>query len=160
MVVEKKKKVPKNFKEIYYSLSEEEMQELLARAKTGNDSAQLELLKIFNNFLTKYINLLFYSRYNIKDYDIRRFIALFIKSPFLRSALLRNKLTAPEYKQVAGVIRGIQYMVVRYGDEEDVRQTIEMTFLSCVNVYTRKGEIPFSGFLYSYFFYVLKKQVD
>jgi hypothetical protein len=35
-----------------------------------------------------------------------------------------------------------------------------MTFFQCVSRYERKGPIPFSGFLYSYFFYLLKKNVD
>jgi len=59
---------------------------------------------------------------------------------------------------------GIQYMAKRYGDEEDIRQTVNMTFFQCIKRYERrdsaKGPIPFSGFLYSYFFYLLKKNVD
>jgi len=59
---------------------------------------------------------------------------------------------------------GITYMAKRYGDEEDVRQTVNMTFFQCIARYQRrdseKGPIPFSGFLYSYFFYLLKKNVD
>ena len=57
-------------------------------------------------------------------------------------------------------MRGIQYMVTRYGDREDVEQTVHLAFLECVTTYTRKPPIPFSGFLYSYFFYILKKKVD
>ena len=55
-------------------------------------------------------------------------------------------------------------MTQRYGDEEDIRQTVNLTFFQCINRYERKdsakGPIPFSGFLYSYFFYLLKKNVD
>lgn len=55
-------------------------------------------------------------------------------------------------------------MAKRYGDEEDARQTVNMTFFQCIARYQRrdseKGPIPFSGFLYSYFFYLLKKNVD
>jgi RNA polymerase sigma factor (sigma-70 family) len=62
------------------------------------------------------------------------------------------------------VCDGITYMAKRYGDEEDVRQTVNMTFFQCIARYQRrdseKGPIPFSGFLYSYFFYLLKKNVD
>lgn len=62
------------------------------------------------------------------------------------------------------VFDGITYMAKRYGDEEDVRQTVDMTFFQCIARYQRKdsekGPIPFSGFLYSYFFYLLKKNVD
>ena len=55
-------------------------------------------------------------------------------------------------------------MAKRYGDEEDIRQTVDMTFFQCIARYQRKdsekGPIPFSAFLYSYFFYLLKKNVD
>lgn len=153
-------KKPKVYKETYYSLSEDEMQSLIARAKEGNGAAQVQLLETFQNFLAKYTTLLYYGKFNLGDYDIRRFIALFVKDPQVRFYLLKNKLTPAGAKHVAECIRGIQYMAQRYGDEEDVDQTIKMSFLHCVNVYKRKDKIPFSGFLYSYFFYVLKKQVD
>lgn len=55
-------------------------------------------------------------------------------------------------------------MTKRYCTEEDVRQTVNMTFFQCITRYERKdsekGPIPFSAFLYSYFFYLLKKNVD
>jgi hypothetical protein len=62
------------------------------------------------------------------------------------------------------VCDGINYMTKRYCSEEDVRQTVNMTFFQCIHRYERKdsekGPIPFSAFLYSYFFYLLKKNVD
>jgi len=55
-------------------------------------------------------------------------------------------------------------MTKRYCTEEDVRQTVQMTFFQCIQRYEKKdsekGPIPFSAFLYSYFFYLLKKNVD
>jgi len=47
-----------SFKEQYYALEEEEMQALIAKAKKGNSKAQEELLKVFSNFLTKYVTML------------------------------------------------------------------------------------------------------
>jgi hypothetical protein len=152
------------YKEQYYSLEENEMQDLIARAKGGSSEAKEELLKVFNNFLTKYVSLLYYGRYNVGDYDIRRFISLFVKDPYVRFALMKNKLNNAGFKHVTEVMRGIQYMAKRYGEEEDIRQTVNATFFQCINRYERKdsakGPIPFSGFLYSYFFYLLKKNVD
>ena len=57
-------------------------------------------------------------------------------------------------------MRGINYMIKRYGEEADVRQTVQMTFLQCVMRYKRKGSIPFSGYIYSYFGFLLKRNVD
>lgn len=153
-----------SYKEQYYSLQEEEMQKLILESKKNIQKSQEELLKVFSNFLTKYISLLYYCKFNLNDYDIRRFISLFIKEPSTRFALMRNKLNNNNLKVVNETMRGIHYMAKRYGDEEDIRQTVYMTFFQCVARYERKdsakGPIPFSGFLYSYFFYLLKKNVD
>lgn len=153
-----------SYKEQYYSLAEEEMQKLISDSKKGSQKSQEELLKVFSNFLTKYISLLYYGKYNLNDYDIRRFVSLFIKEPSARFALMKNKISSSNLKIVNETMRGIHYMTKRYGDEEDIRQTVYMTFFQCVGRYERKdsakGPIPFSGFLYSYFFYLLKKNVD
>lgn len=149
-----------SYKEQYYSLEEDEMQRLIANAKKGSAKDQAELLKVFNNFLTKYITLLYHSKFNLNDYDIRRFVSLFIKDPGTRFSLMKNKINSQVLRNVQECMRGIHYMSRRYGDEEDIRQTVYMTFFQCINRYERKGPIPFSGFLYSYFFYLLKKNVD
>lgn len=153
-----------SYKEQYYSLAEEEMQKLISDSKKGSQKSQEELLKVFSNFLTKYISLLYHGKYNLNDYDIRRFVSLFIKEPSARFALMKNKISNTNLKIVNETMRGIHYMTKRYGDEEDIRQTVYMTFFQCVGRYERKdsakGPIPFSGFLYSYFFYLLKKNVD
>ena len=152
------------YKEQYYSLEENEMQDLIAKAKKGSAKAQEELLKVFSNFLTKYISLLYYGKFNLNDYDIRRFISLFIKDPGTRFALMKNKMSGSNMRVINECMRGIHYMAKRYGDEEDITQTVYMTFFQCIGRYERKdsakGPIPFSGFLYSYFFYLLKKNVD
>jgi RNA polymerase sigma factor (sigma-70 family) len=149
-----------SFKEQYYSLEEEEMQALIADAKRGMKKSQEELLNVFHNFLTKYVSLLHHGKFNLNDYDIRRFISLFIKDPFVRFALMKNKMNNTQLKHINECMRGIHYMTKRYCDEEDIRQTVHMTFFQCITRYERKGPIPFSGFLYSYFFYLLKKNVD
>lgn len=149
-----------SYKEQYYSLPEQEMQELIAKAKTGSAKHQSELLKVFNNFLTKYITLLYHGKYNLQDYDIRRFVSLFIKDAGTRFSLMKNNINNNTLRNVQECMRGIHYMSRRYCDEEDIRQTVYMTFFQCIARYERKGPIPFSGFLYSYFFYLLKKNVD
>ena len=152
------------YKEQYYSLKEEEMQALITKAKTGSSKAQEELLKVFNNFLTKYSTMLYVGKYSYSDYDVRRFISLFVKDPFVRLSLMKNKLNQAGYKHVNECISGILYMVKRYCSEEDVQQTVKLTFLQCIARYEKresdKGPIPFSAFLYSYFLYLLKKNVD
>lgn len=141
------------------------MQALINRAKAGDTAAQAELLQVFDNFLSKYVTMLYHAKYRISDYDMRKFLSLFVKDPGVRGFLIRNKLNQEGYRHVNECLRGIQYMILRYCDEEDVRQTVEMTFLHCVQKYKRTeskqgGWVPFSGYLYSYFYYLLKKNVD
>lgn len=93
------------YKEQYYNLAEDEMQDLIALAKKGDQKAQKELLKVFNNFLTKYTTLLYHGKYNLNDYDIRRFTSLFVKDPYVRFALMKNKLNQAGFKHVNEVLR-------------------------------------------------------
>jgi hypothetical protein len=156
----KKEKKKKSVSENYYNIPEDELQKIIEKAKNGDGSAQNELLKIFNNFITKYISLLLRGRYDLHDYDIRKFISLFMTDNNIRIRLRRNKINHNTYKAVNETMRGINYMIKRYWEEIDVKQTVQMSFLQCVMRYQRKGSIPFSGFLYSYFYYLLKKNVD
>ena len=94
-----------SYKEQYYTLSEEQMQDLIAKAKSGSTKAQYELLKVFNNFLTKYVTMLYYGKYNLSDYDIRRFTSLFVKDSFVRFNLMKNKLNNAGYKHVNECLR-------------------------------------------------------
>lgn len=156
----KKKEEKKNLSENYYAIPEEELQEMILRAQTGSQKDQVELLRIFSNFITKYVSLLFRSKYDLHDYDIRRFISLFETNTSVRIRLRRNQINNATYKAASETMRGINYMIRRQCEEEDVRNTVEMTFLQCLNKYKRKGPIPFSGYIYSYFFFLLKRNVD
>lgn len=89
-----------SYREQYYTLKEDEMQALIQRAKDGDERASLELLNVFSNFLTKYVTMLYVGKYSINDYDIRRFISLFIKDSYVRFALMKNKLNAEQSKVV------------------------------------------------------------
>lgn len=153
---EKRKKVAKG----YYNLPEDEIQAVIARAQKGSQKDQEFLFQIFNNFLEKYVNMLSTGYYDLRDYDIKQFVYLFIGDKTLRVKLRNDQFNFKAYKEVTNIIKGIVYMVKRYNDEDDVRQTVQLTFLQCVLHYKRRGEIPFSGYLYRYFFYSLKKNVD
>lgn len=89
-----------SYREQYYTLKEEEMQALIKRSKEGDQKASVELLNVFSNFLTKYVTMLYVGKYSINDYDIRRFISLFIKDAYVRFALMKNKLNSDQSKAV------------------------------------------------------------
>lgn len=150
----------KTYQQHYYSLPEDDMQNMVLWSQKGDSDSQEQLLEVFSNFLTKYSALLFAGKMNLNDYDLRRFMALYVKDPMVRRHLIGNRLNTQGWAVVQEALRGVTYQVNRYADREDVDQTVKMAFLHCVQVYKRQGEIPFSAYLYSYFFYVLKKQVD
>lgn len=158
------KRKRRGYRDKLYTHSEEYLQNLIIRAQNHDDAAQIELLEIFDNFLTMYFNVLYYAKFDLNNLDVRRFIALWVKKPSTRYALLKNGLNSPEYKEVMEIVRGIQLMVCRYGSTEDCMQTIQMSYLECVQLYSPKynedGLVPFSGYIYAYFYYVLKKRVE
>ena len=94
-----------SYKEQYYSLQEEEMQSLIEGAKKGRQQDQQELLKVFNNFLTKYTTLLYHGKFNLNDYDIRRFVSLFVKDSYVRYAVMKNKINGSNLKSVNETMR-------------------------------------------------------
>lgn len=151
-----------------YNLPESEMQDLLYSAKLGDIRAQERLFEVFENYLSKYVQLLYYGKYNLKEsVDTRNFIALYVGDPQVRYPLLKGKLNADGYRKVQDVVSGLQYMVQRYGDEFDVEQTVKMAFMHVIKIYKRKestskpGEfVPFSGYINQYFKYIIKRFVD
>jgi hypothetical protein len=159
-----KAKPKKDVSNQYYTLSEDEIQSLITKAKTGDSRSQMELLKIFEPFLNKYVALLHYGKYKLSDYDVRQFINLFVPDKTVGFYLKRNKLNSIGAAKVQETVQGIRYMVERYGDEEDTRQTVNLAFLQCLMNYKRTeskagGYVPFSGYIYSYFYFILSKHV-
>ena len=159
-----KTKPKKDVSNQYYILSEDEIQDLISKAKAGDSRSQMELLKIFEPFLNKYVALLHYGKYKLSDYDVRQFINLFVPDKTVGFYLKRNKLNSVGAAKVQETVQGIRYMVERYGDEEDTRQTVNLAFLQCLMNYKRTeskagGYVPFSGYIYSYFYFILSKHV-
>lgn len=82
------------YKEQYYTLEENEMQDLIQKAKDGNMSAQNELLKVFNNFLTKYSTMLYYRKVQFGGLWLKKVHSSFYKRQ-LRKASVSKKQDEP-----------------------------------------------------------------
>lgn len=195
----------KNISKQYYQIPELELQDLIARAKDKENEAQLKLLEIFHPYFNKYLMLLYYGRYDLGFYDIRRFVGLFVPDKNLNYFLIRNKLNRDGISKVNDVVNGLVMMINRYSTEQELLQTIHMTFLACLDVYqpsyrdvegrsfningkekktfsvgitsNETGEliinpytgkpfkkedgilVPFSGFIYNYFFFLLSRYI-
>jgi len=149
-----------------FDLSEEEIQDLIQRSKNGDTVAQARMLEVFGNLLSKYVAFLMHGKWNIDEADMRYFVRMWVIDPNVGYHLKARKLNSAGYKHVNECIRGVTGMVNRYCDEEDVVQTVQMTFLHCVSKYERRmskdgsGFVPFSGYLYWNLGYHIKKHTE
>lgn len=143
----------------YYHLPEEEVQSLVSAYQNGDEQAAAQLLQIFGNFINKYVSVLYNGNMMLNNNDVRQFLKLFVNDKALKQKLGKNRLSYADKNQLAEILSGLQYMILRYNTEEDVRQTVELTFLECAIRYERRGEVPFSGFIYRYFLFLMKKNV-
>lgn len=141
----------------YYHLPEEEIQDLVNRAQQGDENALSEVLTIFDNFVQKYVNLLFHGQLALHNNDIRQFLKLFVNDTNLKRKLGQNKLNYRERQELQQIWHGFNYMITRYNTEEDVRQTVQTAFTDTVMRYQRRGEVPFSGYIYRYFLFIMQK---
>src|SRR5688572_15414166 len=107
---EKRAKVAKG----YYDIPEETMQEIIGRAQKGSTKDQNYLLEIFNNFLEKYISMLRSGHYDLRDYDIKQFIKMYIGSKTLVAKIRNDQLSLKSYKEVSSTMKGIFSMIKRY----------------------------------------------
>lgn len=216
MTTDKSKK-QNNVSKQYYSLPEEKMQALIRDAQKGHTPSQEKLLEVFAPYFNKYFMLLFYQKIDYSFYDIRRFVNLFVPDKSLNYYLVRNQLNRDGLSKVNDYMHRILGMVNRLSTEEDIMQTLHMTFLQSIEryspsyrdiegrrfpngkktfqlgkmiaVYDEDGEsvldkdgeqvreieinpftgkpfteadgilIPFSGYIYSYYYYLLAKNV-
>lgn len=130
-----KKKKKKNVSKEYYSLSEDEMQALIVRAQSHDSKAQERLLEVFHPYFNKYFMLLHHGKIDLSFYDIRRFIGLFVGDKALNYYLARNKLDKDGLSKVRDIMRPIIGMVGRYSSSDEIIQTLQMTFLQCIERY-------------------------
>ena len=159
---EKRKKISKG----YYDLEEAEIQRIVAAAQKGSVKDQHRLMEIFSNFLEKYVNILYNQFFDLRDYDTKQFVLLYVpgKSP-LGQKIKTNQLNLTSYKEVSKVFGRIITMIKRYNNKDDVRQTVNAAFIECIKIYKPKpskqgGQVPFSGYIYRYYKFKLKKYVD
>ena len=163
----------------YWDLDEEDLQLIIWQAQLGQSEewsdqyravsakAVDQLLEIFDNYLSKYIAMLWDNKFNLNHWDIRYFINMFNPNKELAQNIKRKNFNKKTVKGAHEVIGRLQMMLRRYGNLDDLHQTVKMSFLSCVMRYERvassqgEGEwVPFSGFLYRYFLYVVKADVE
>ena len=155
----------KTYKDRQYSLSNDEMYELVLAFQVGDEKAGLKMMEVFENFLANFIKLLFYGVYDRSNYELRRFISFYVPEGFLRYKLLKNQMNSSEFRQVNDIVRGISGMVARTCQLEDVEQAINLSFLDCLKRYelresSQGGSVPIPNYISYYSLYLFKKATD
>lgn len=158
-------KKKKSYDERKYNLSNAEMVELVKQFQAGSDSAGMKMLEVFENFLANFVKLLYYGTYDRSNYELKRFIGFYIPNGQLRYKFMKNQLSPPEAKAVNDVVRGLNVMVTRFCELEDVEQALKLALLSCLKIYeprpsSQGGSVPVTNYISNYSLYIFKKVTD
>lgn len=129
---------------------------VLQYQETGNSEP---LVKQYSNFINKYHKLFTTKQIDFSNYDIRRFLACYIKEKEIIKDLCREKYHSKKaIKQAYKVLDIISKAFEDYS-EEDIYHELLIPFLSCAKQYKQKGK-SFNRYLYHTYRYKLKKLID
>lgn len=128
--------------------SYKDIEALVIQYKEGSRDASGELFKAFAGFIAKYANFLKFGVLGKKDRDLRGLTHLLCpKNDNVRArmGLIRDALRSYEYEDIVG--------------------ELNVLFLKSVAQFkTREsklgGNVPFAGYLYSYFKFMVKRWID
>lgn len=125
-----------------------DIEALVIRYKDGDRDASGELFKAFSGFIAKYANFLKFGSIAKKDRDLQGLLRLLCPkgdNPKARMSIIREAIRSYEYEDVVG--------------------ELNVLFLKSVAQFkTREsklgGNVPFAGYLYAYFKFMVKRWID
>ena len=101
--------------------------ELVFEAQKGNDDAKIELLDMFDDFLSKYIDLIKDGEYNLNNYAIKKFIGFFIPDPKAKKAINQHFHKPTVRYEIEQAVRLITGIFSCY-DKEDIKNDLFIVF--------------------------------
>jgi len=121
--------------EVDYSKDYQRVHDLVYEYKNGSTDAADKLLDSFAKFLSNYVVLIKYGKYNLNYYSIRSFIKLFIEDP-----KDRKLLNSHFYNQYAGknvVFSTINTIMNIFHESscEDIKQDLKIIFFNMCQKY-------------------------
>lgn len=129
-------------------ISYEELETLVQLYQDGHQDAADTLVKRYQGYFQKFINVLIHNKFNIYDRTQRSFVRTFIRDENIRKNANLFGIS-PYIRRVFYATSINLYLNTRYKGEEDLKQELIILFLTMAK--DHNGEAPFSIYQSSYF---------
>ena len=126
----------------------------------NQDEAIDELIKLFKPYLNKFFNIIRKGQLNLKDYDSRMFISMFIDDSNIRRDLARNRQPSSVQHEAHMKAEWLADAFKRT-DNEDIMQDLKTVLITQANRFTKKKKrVGFVGYLNNSFRFELRRVLD
>lgn len=137
-----------------------DIDELVLKFQSGDESAGEELLKALAPYLIKYSRLLQDGHVNLKDRDTRKFLSLFI-ADFETRRCLGKAYQSAEVRNQAYKVASMISQACSYMGPEDIDQEMAAILLTLARRWKKQGKKKnFCGYMYNAFRYELHRSVS
>lgn len=142
-------------------LSTMNLKKLVEEAQSG-DPASLEELLIrygwsedykYTHFLGKYVDLLWYGKFDANNKESRKLIRLYIKDPIVNQKLKWPKMDANTFYTAQRTANYLQDHIRQFYSLGELKHELVIVFLDLLHHYEKQPGIDFSGYLMGYFRY-------
>lgn len=124
-----------------------------------NTGDSTRLVGTFQNFLNKYATMLWNDNVDYRNYDLRCFLACFIKDKDCRIRLRRGKFHSFDTRKRAEKVLQYLRFKLRNHSRDEIQAELVIPFLRCAQMYRSKGK-SFEKYLYVAYRYTLKRHFD
>jgi hypothetical protein len=132
---------------------------LVNKFKRGSSESGEKLLILFEPFINKYIKLIIYNEFNVKDNSIRQFLSLFFNS---RNSGLNKSINNRRMPSViSALLETAEYLhnLLSCHGEDDIKQTIYLTILHMASLYKDKKP-SFHNYIAKNFHFYFSRYID
>lgn len=136
----------------------QEIEDVVLRYKNGEREAGEEIIKFFNPFLCKYLNLLKDNKFDIKNKDSRNFICSFLSEADVRNLLKKHWHSAETISKANGCVGYLNKVCGQY-TQEDIYQELIVILLTLCKRYVPKSGKNFCGYVNNVFRYELSRRI-
>jgi len=121
--------------EVDYSKDYQKVHDLVYEYQNGSMEAANILLESFSKFLSNYINLIKFGRYNLNYYSVRSFIKLFVEDPNDRKLLNSYFFNQYTSKSITFSTVNIIMNIFHESTYEDIKQDLKIIFFNMCKKY-------------------------
>ena len=134
--------------------------ELVTQYQNGDNSVTEEIITTFEPYMIKYIKLFYDGEADMKDKDIRQFMALFVSDAKARKRMKNPVLTKTVEREINSITS--QFMqLFEYIPREDISQELKMILLTMAKRWKKRGPKKyFCGYLYNSYRYEMYRVIQ